>query len=262
MKKLILLVSISLVKLTVLYPQDTLSVWDAKTINGEWFRLNYDGLTDDIYFRPDSTYFVYNEMDVVYFKNSSDPDTTEVSTLIYDNGMETSRTEMGRWIFDTMTKQIILTERKFLKSDSHFSKVFGKEEELTINVRKLSKSIFTMCPENRDYCLSYRDYLSPAPVGVNGPSVEYGAFCKNVRGSGAHVNLTYLSGSQTSLVLGYSLSNFQDSIIFKNLKNEVIGSVTGGNGLSGEAEFEFEGVTELTYEVKSEGSWKMNIEIK
>ena len=253
---------INLLLLGSSYSQDTLSIWSPKTVYGEWFMLDYDGLTDDLYFRSDSIYLVHNEMDFVYYSNSPNPDTTRRFTLIYDNGIATARTEVGKWVFKPETRQIILTEREFLKPDSHFSNVFGKEEELVINVKRLSKDVFTMCPENKDYCLSYRDYLSPPTAGAHGPKVEYGSFCRNFSGNGTRGDFTYLSGHHTLLVIDYTLPNIEDSIIFKNLKGELIGSVTGRNGLSGNAKFALSGVTKLNYEIISDGAWKMKLDIK
>ena len=260
MRKIIFLFCINLLLLGSSYSQDTLSIWSPKTVYGEWFMLDYDGLTDDLYFRSDGIYLVYNEMDVVYYSNSYNPDTTRKSTLIYDNGMVTARTELGRWIFNPETKQIILREREFLKPDSHFSNVFGKEEELVINVKRLSKDVFTMCPENKDYCLSYRDLKKvPFPPGV---SYVRGSYCKNSTGNGSKIDSVSLSGRQMSLTLDYTLPNIEDSIIFKNLKGELIGSVTGQNGLSGSAQFALSGVTKLNYEIVSDGAWKMKLDVK
>ena len=228
---------------------------------GEWLmKTDYES-PDLIVIRADGTYSVYNEMDLVFQNDYTTVDTTAKSWFAFDYGGQTARTEIGRWSFNLSDSTLKFFERGFLKSESEFNSFYGKNRDLFFKVQVHGQNRIKLCPSNdAKRCMVY--VRNPEYLKAEGQTF-YTSFCKNYSGTGRVTESLSLSGYESSLLLEYTFLSNSGEIIFTDKKGRTVRTVKVSEKVEEQKiEISLRGITQLNFEVKTEGSWQAKIDIK
>ena len=229
-----------------------------RDILGEWLlKTDYES-PDEIIFRSDNTYLVYNDMEY------SELDCDKASSIrIDDDESVTALTETGTWAYDNKRNLLTLEQRKFVSKSSEFNRYHGKAPKLCFKVKKLTDKELILCsPDKKVGCDAYEKNANP----TNDPNaVFYTEIRKDYSGQEAKVIEVPLSGTETEVNFSNISCESPTELTLENKKHEQIFTQHLQPSQSGHTiTTSLRGVTLLTIKIDTveDKPWSFRVEIK
>jgi hypothetical protein len=220
---------------------------------GSWWLSLSDGIPDQIIFKSDKTYSIYNagNPDIT---NSIITNKAKKDNELIIEGNYTQKIETGIWEYNSIRKILILKNRLLIEKNSDFSDTHGYAKELNFIVRNLLGHQFEICTKKngKDACDKFKK------------DSNYKEIVDSYEGKGSQSKVLSLSGYETDIMIGYIFSEPSQLVALNQEGKQIATTGKGINKTEKLLKFNLSGVTKLTIKViceKPESKWQAKIRI-